>query len=170
MKKILGVKRPLKLGVKRPVIVFNVAGCLIRGRRRWSVTYTSPRELHISEFAFRQRKHYQFPGRMKNSPYYCPGRDANPRPPAHPDFLTSKESHSVLVHKLVTFTDSRKTIFIIILYVSNVTFIILNVLKTFMSFILYGYNCVIVIILRVLSNLMPLIEGGSICNGIIMLI
>ena len=24
-------------------IVFNVAGCLIRGRRRWSVTYTSPR-------------------------------------------------------------------------------------------------------------------------------
>ena len=23
-------------------IVFNVAGCLIRGRRRWSVTYTSP--------------------------------------------------------------------------------------------------------------------------------
>ena len=31
-------------------IVINVAGCLIRGRRRWSVTYTSPRGLHISEF------------------------------------------------------------------------------------------------------------------------
>ena len=31
-------------------IVFNVVGCLIRGRRRWSVTYTSPRGLRISEF------------------------------------------------------------------------------------------------------------------------
>ena len=31
-------------------IVFNVAGCLIRGRRRWSVTYTSPRGPRISEF------------------------------------------------------------------------------------------------------------------------
>ena len=26
----------------------------------------------------------QFPGRLKNYPYYCPGRGANPRPPAHP--------------------------------------------------------------------------------------
>ena len=34
---------------------------------------------------------------MKNSPYYCPGRGANPRPPAHPDFITSKESHALLV-------------------------------------------------------------------------
>ena len=31
-------------------IVINVAGCLIRGRRRWSVTYTSPRGLGISDF------------------------------------------------------------------------------------------------------------------------
>ena len=30
-------------------IVINVAGCLIRGIRRWSVTYTSPRGLHISK-------------------------------------------------------------------------------------------------------------------------
>ena len=30
--------------------IFNVAGCLIRGRRRWSVTYTSPRGPRISEF------------------------------------------------------------------------------------------------------------------------
>ena len=73
-----------------------MAGCLIRGRRRWSVTYTSPRGLSISEFfriwnrrAFQERKPYQFPGWMKNSPYYCPGRGANPRPPAHPDFITS---------------------------------------------------------------------------------
>ena len=29
---------------------FNVAGCIIRVRRRWSVTYTSPRGLRISEF------------------------------------------------------------------------------------------------------------------------
>ena len=83
---------------------FNVAGCLIRGRRRWSVTYTSPRGPRISEFfriwnrrAFQERKPYQFPGWMKNSPYYCPGRGANPRPPAHPDFITSKESHTLLV-------------------------------------------------------------------------
>ena len=34
---------------------------------------------------------------MKNSPYYCPGRGANPRPPAHPDFITSKKSHTLLV-------------------------------------------------------------------------
>ena len=85
-------------------IVFNVAGCLIRGRRRWSVTYTSPRGLRISNFfiiwnrrAFQERKPYQFPGWMKNSPYYFPGRGANPRPPAHPDFITSKESHTLLV-------------------------------------------------------------------------
>ena len=85
-------------------IVINVAGCLIRGRRRWSVSYTSPRGLRISEFfriwnrrAFQERKPYQFPGWMKNSPYYCPGRGANPRPPAHTDFITSKESHTLLV-------------------------------------------------------------------------
>ena len=85
-------------------IVINVAGCLIRGRRRWSVTYTSPRGLRISEFfriwnrrAFQERNPYQFPGWMKNSPYYCPGRGANPRPPAHPDFITSRESHTLLV-------------------------------------------------------------------------
>ena len=85
-------------------IVINVAGCLIRGRRRWSVTYTSPRGLRISDFfriwnrrAFQERKPYQFPGWTKNSPYYCPGRGANPRPPAHPDFITSKESHTLLV-------------------------------------------------------------------------
>ena len=62
-------------------IVVNVAGCLIRGRRRWSVTYTSPQGLHvrISEFfriwnwrVFQERKPYQLPGRMKNSPYYAP--------------------------------------------------------------------------------------------------
>ena len=57
-------------------IVINVAGCLIRGRRRWSVTYTSPRGLRSSEFRiwnireFQERKPYQFPGWMKNSPYY----------------------------------------------------------------------------------------------------
>ena len=63
------------------ILVFNVAGCLILGRRRWSVTYISPRELRISEFfriwnrrAFQERKPYQFPGWVKNSPYYCPGR------------------------------------------------------------------------------------------------
>ena len=33
------------------------------------------------------RKPYQFPGWMKNSPYDCPGRGANPRPPAHTDFI-----------------------------------------------------------------------------------
>ena len=83
-----------------------MAGCLLRGRRRWSVTYTSPRGLRtcISEFfriwnrrAFQGRKPYQFPGWMKNSPYYFPGRGANPRPPAHPDFIASKESHILLV-------------------------------------------------------------------------
>ena len=85
-----------------------MAGCLIRGRRRWSVTYTSPRGLRISEFfriwnrrAFQQRKPYQFPGWMKNSPYYYPGRGANPRPPAHPDFITSKESHTLLVRPYI---------------------------------------------------------------------
>ena len=82
-------------------IVFNVAGCLIRGRRRWSVTYTSPRGLRSSELriwnrrAFQERKPYQFPGRMKNSPYYWPGRGANPRPPTHPHFITKKESHTL---------------------------------------------------------------------------
>ena len=62
-------------------IVFNVAGCLISGRRRWSVTYTSPRGLRIlkksriwNRRAFQERKPYQFPGWMKNSPYYSPGR------------------------------------------------------------------------------------------------
>ena len=40
--------------------------------------------------AFQERKPYQFPGRMKNSPYYCPGWGASPQSPAHPDFLTSK--------------------------------------------------------------------------------
>ena len=85
-----------------------MAGCLIRGRRRWSVTYTSPRGLRISEFfriwnrrAFQERKPYQFSGWMKNSPYYCPGRGANPRSPAHPDFLASKESHTLLVRPLI---------------------------------------------------------------------
>ena len=33
----------------------------------------------------------------KLSLLYCPGRGANPRPPAHPDFITSKESHTLLV-------------------------------------------------------------------------
>ena len=81
-----------------------MAGCLIRGRRRWSVAYTSPRGLRISDFfriwnwrAFQERKPYQFPGWMKNSPYYCPGQGENPRPPAHPDFITSKKSHTLLV-------------------------------------------------------------------------
>ena len=95
-----------------------MAGCLIRGRRRWSVTYTSPRGLRISEFfriwnrrAFQERKPYQFPGWTKNSPYYCPGRGANPRPPAHPNFITIKESHTLLVRpyennaKLLIFND-----------------------------------------------------------------
>ena len=71
-----------------------MAGCLIRGRRRWSVTYTSPTRTTYFRIwnrnAFQERKPYPFPGRLKNSPYYCPGRGANPRPPAHPDFLTSK--------------------------------------------------------------------------------
>ena len=31
--------------------------------------------------AFQKRKPYQFPGRMKNSHYYCPGRGANPPTP-----------------------------------------------------------------------------------------
>ena len=54
----------------------DVAGCLIRGRRRWSVTYTSPLGLRSSEFriwnrrAIQERKPYQFPGWMKYSPYY----------------------------------------------------------------------------------------------------
>ena len=64
-------------------IVINVTGCLIRGRRRWYVTYTSPRGLRSSEFriwnrrAFQERKPYQFPGGMNNSPYYIApaGRD-----------------------------------------------------------------------------------------------
>ena len=47
--------------------------------------------------AFQERKPYKFPGWMQNSPYYYPGRGANPRPPAHPDFITSKESHALLV-------------------------------------------------------------------------
>ena len=59
-------------------IVINVAGCLVRGRRRWSVTYASPRGLGLrsSEFriwnrrAFQERKRDQFPGRMKDSLYY----------------------------------------------------------------------------------------------------
>ena len=85
-------------------ILVNVAGCLIRGRRRWSVTNTPPRGPRISEFfriwnrrAFQEIKPYQFPGWMKNSPYYCAGRCANPRPPAHPDFITSKVSHTLRV-------------------------------------------------------------------------
>ena len=62
-----------------------MAGCLLR----WSVTYTSPRGLRSSAIriwnrrAFQERKPYQFPGRMKNSPYYCPGRGSNPRPRLH---------------------------------------------------------------------------------------
>ena len=57
-------------------VIINVAGCLIRGGGICSVTYTSPRGLRSSEFriwnrrAFQERKPYQFPGRMKNSPYY----------------------------------------------------------------------------------------------------
>ena len=47
--------------------------------------------------AFQERKPYQFPGWMKNSPCYFPGRGANPRPPSHPDFMRSKESHTLLV-------------------------------------------------------------------------
>ena len=47
--------------------------------------------------AFLERTPYQFPGRMKNSPCHCPGQHANQRPPAHPDFLTNKESHTLLV-------------------------------------------------------------------------
>ena len=88
-------------------IVFNVAGCLIRGRRRWSVTYTSPRGLRISEFLFLE---FGIEGHFRredlrvlpvswvdeNSPYYFPGRGANPRPPAHLDFITTKESHTLL--------------------------------------------------------------------------
>ena len=81
-----------------------MAGCLIGGIRRWSVTYTYPRGLGSSECriwyrrAFQERKPYQFPGRMKkNSPYYCPGRGGNPRPPAHPGFITNKGSHTLLV-------------------------------------------------------------------------
>ena len=46
---------------------------------------------------WKERKPYQFPDWMKNSPYYCPGRGTNPRLPAHPDFLASKESHTLLV-------------------------------------------------------------------------
>ena len=38
----------------------NVAGCLIRGRRTWSVTYTSPRGLRISDFfEFRIEGHFR---------------------------------------------------------------------------------------------------------------
>ena len=54
--------------------------------------------------AFQERKPYQFPGWMKNSPYYFPGRDANPRPPAHPDFIISKESHALLVRPYIMYT------------------------------------------------------------------
>ena len=61
-------------------IIINVAGCLIRGRRRWSVTYTSPRGLYISEFEIEGH----FRRENRKTPYYCPGRGANPRPPAHP--------------------------------------------------------------------------------------
>ena len=63
------------------------------------LTYTSSRG-RLSEFriwnrrAFQKRKPYQFPGRRKNSPYYSFGWGANPRPPAHPDFITSKESYT----------------------------------------------------------------------------
>ena len=49
---------------------------------------------NVTNFAY---AFYQFPGWLKNYPYYCPGRGANPRPPAHPDFITSKESHALLV-------------------------------------------------------------------------
>ena len=42
---------------------------------------------------------------MKNSPYYCPGRGANPRPLAHPDFITSKESHTQL--ELINMTNKE---------------------------------------------------------------
>ena len=48
----------------------NVAGGLMRGRHRWSVTNTSPRGLRSSEFRIElgnSKKPYQFPGRMKNS-------------------------------------------------------------------------------------------------------
>ena len=34
--------------------------------------------------SFHVRKPYQFPGWMKHSPYYCPGRGASPRPPRTP--------------------------------------------------------------------------------------
>ena len=59
-----------------------MAGCLISGRHRWSVAYTSPTG-RTSKFriwnrrSFQKKKPYQFPGRMKNSSYYClgPGRE-----------------------------------------------------------------------------------------------
>ena len=47
--------------------------------------------------ALQKRKPYQSPGRMTNSLYYCPGWGANPRPPAHPDFMAGKESHTLFV-------------------------------------------------------------------------
>ena len=55
------------------------AGCLIRGRRRWSVAHASPRAPNLEfgiEGYIQERKPYQFPGRMKNSPYYIAPAEA----------------------------------------------------------------------------------------------
>ena len=55
--------------------------------------------------AFLERTPYQFPGRMKNSP--CPGQGTNQRPPAHPDNITNKESHTLLVRSYKGITTTK---------------------------------------------------------------
>ena len=42
--------------------------------------------------AFQERNPYQFPGRMKNSPYHCPGRGANKQGVPHP-------THSAIIRE-----------------------------------------------------------------------
>ena len=67
-------------------IVFNVAGCLIRWRRRWSVTYTSGRFPNLEfgiEGHFRREKILPVSWQDEKHFLYCPGQGANPRPPAH---------------------------------------------------------------------------------------
>ena len=64
-------------------------------------TDTSPRGLPNFRIwtrrAFQKRNPYKFPIKIKNSSCCCPGRGANPRPPAHPGDITSNESHALLI-------------------------------------------------------------------------
>ena len=69
-------------------------------KRKTQMVCNLPRGLRSSEFriwnirAFQKRKTLPVSWLdEKLSLLYCPGRGANPRPPAHPDFITSKHEN-----------------------------------------------------------------------------